>query len=389
MTRLSEFAAVESGSGFPIADQGVSGAEFPFLKVSDMNLLGNEIEITCWNNSVSDAVRRRLRAKAFPAGTVIFPKIGAAIATNKKRLLTRPCSIDNNCMGVTGEPTRVESWFLYYLFRAKNIADFASDSNPPSIRKTEVEAWDVPLPSLEEQRRIVDLLSRAESIVRMRREASRLAKEIIPALFLDMFGDPATNPKGWEIKSFDALGTLDRGRSRHRPRDAAHLYGGTYPFVQTGDVTRSGGAIATYTQTYSEAGLAQSTLWPIGTLCITIAANIAETGILGFAACFPDSVVGFLPGEHVRTDYIQQWLTFLKPALAAQAPQAAQKNINLAILKGLKVPLPPVQLQGAFAAQVERLRALTASQSVASNNASQAFQSLLAGVFGADAGRLT
>jgi len=84
----------------------------------------------------------------------------------------------------------------------------------------------------------------------------------------------------WAERSLDELGTISRGRSRHRPRDAAHLYGGDYPFIQTGDVKHAGLYLTNYGQTYSEAGLAQSKLWPEGTLCITIAANIADTSIV-------------------------------------------------------------------------------------------------------------
>ncbi len=87
--------------------------------------------------------------------------------------------------------------------------------------------------------------------------------------------------------TLDQLGFVGRGRSRHRPRDAAFLYGGPFPFVQTGDVKKAGLYLREYEQTYSEAGLAQSKLWPVGTLCITVAANIAETSILATQACFP------------------------------------------------------------------------------------------------------
>jgi type I restriction enzyme S subunit len=101
----------------------------------------------------------------------------------------------------------------------------------------------------------------------------------------------------WTPQRLDQLGYLSRGRSRHRPRDAAHLYEGPYPFIQTGDVKHAGLYITSYEQTYSEAGLEQSRLWPAGTLCITIAANIADTAILGIDACFPGSVIGFIPDE--------------------------------------------------------------------------------------------
>jgi len=101
----------------------------------------------------------------------------------------------------------------------------------------------------------------------------------------------------WRECKLEDLGLLQRGRSRHRPRYAIHLYGGKYPFIQTGEIREARKYITKYEQTYSEAGLEQSKLWPKGTLCITIAANIAELAILSFDACFPDSVLGFIPND--------------------------------------------------------------------------------------------
>ena len=92
----------------------------------------------------------------------------------------------------------------------------------------------------------------------------------------------------------DQLGSVARGKSRHRPRNDPSLYGGRWPFFQTGDVKAADLYLSKFTQTYSDIGLAQSKLWPAGTLCITIAANIADTAILGIPGCFPDSVVGFI-----------------------------------------------------------------------------------------------
>ena len=137
------------------------------------------------------------------------------------------------------------------------------------------------------------------------------------------------------------LGEVNRGRSRHRPRYAEHLYGGPYPFIQTGDIKASGGRITKYTQTYSESGLAQSRLWPAGTMCITIAANIAETGILSFPACFPDSVVGFIPDKSKCDVYfVEQMFRFLRRRVQQEASGSVQGNINLQTLDRLKFPLP-------------------------------------------------
>jgi type I restriction enzyme S subunit len=199
----------------------------------------------------------------------------------------------------------------------------------------------------------------------------------MPALFLDMFGDPTTNPKRWPLSTFREVGNLDRGKSRHRPRDAAELYGGPYPFIQTGDVANSKGRITRYSSTYSEAGLAQSKLWPKGTLCITIAANIAKTGVLDFDGCFPDSVVGFLPGKRVSIAYIQGWLFFLQPTLEALAPQAAQKNINLEILRALPIPLPPLHLQIRFEQRCDAILSVCEQQQTAIDKAKATFNALL------------
>ena len=99
----------------------------------------------------------------------------------------------------------------------------------------------------------------------------------------------------WEEKCLDELGTISRGKSKPRPRNDPALYGGVYPFIQTADVKNANFYITEYSQTYNEKGLSQSKLWEKGTLCITIAANIADTGILGIDACFPDSIMGFVP----------------------------------------------------------------------------------------------
>ena len=104
-------------------------------------------------------------------------------------------------------------------------------------------------------------------------------------------------PDGWCWATMPQLGELGRGKSKHRPRNDPRLLGGKYPFIQTGDVRRADTWLREFTATYSDVGLAQSKLWPAGTLCITIAANIAETAILTFDACFPDSVVGFEIGR--------------------------------------------------------------------------------------------
>ena len=162
-------------------------------------------------------------------------------------------------------------------------------------------------------------------------------------------------PEGWVWATIPQLGELNRGKSKHRPRNDPRLLGGPYPFVQTGDIRHSGGLVTRHSQTYTEFGLAQSLLWPSGTLCITIAATIAETGILSYDACFPDSVVGFisLEGDGL-TKFLEFFIRTEKGELERFAPATAQKNINLQVLSEMAVPLPPLAEQRRIVAEVER-----------------------------------
>lgn len=214
-------------------------------------------------------------------------------------------------------------------------------------------------PPLPEQRRTAEVLDRAEALRAKRRAALAQLDALTQSIFLDLFGDPVVNTKRWPIRKFVEIGTLDRGISKHRPRNAPELLGGPHPLVQTGEVANCDGYIRSYTSTYSDIGLRQSKMWPAGTLCITIAANIAKTGILTFDACFPDSVVGFRAKEPATVEFVRGWLSFLQEALEDSAPESAQKNINLAILRNLDIPFPPLDLQRDFArhiAVVEKLK---------------------------------
>jgi type I restriction enzyme S subunit len=244
-----------------------------------------------------------------------------------------------------------EKYLFYFTITSDFIGILSSKvrgAHYPAVSDGDVKEIEMPLPPPSEQRRIVEILDQANALRKKRTEANAKADRILSALFCQMFGDPSTNTKGWPIEPFGKLGELDRGRSRHRPRNAPELLGGPYPFIQTGDVATSKYYINTFLSTYSEVGLAQSKMWSAGTLCITIAANIAASAILGFDACFPDSIVGFTPGHRTNSAYIQVLLGFIRPILERSAPQVAQKNINLQILRRLPIPVPPKNLQDKF-----------------------------------------
>ncbi|MDP1900179.1 MAG: restriction endonuclease subunit S [Rubrivivax sp.] len=233
----------------------------------------------------------------------------------------------------------------------------------PAVRPKDIRAFRLPAPPVEEQCRIVAEIEKQfsrldEAVANLQRVKANL-RRYERAVLAEAVGDQGIEPlgelpAGWMWKALPDLGELGRGKSKHRPRDDIRLYGGPFPFIQTGDVRRSGGLIKEFTQTYSEFGLAQSRLWPAGTLCITIAANIAETGILAMPACFPDSVVGFLSDDKTLTRFVEFFMRTAREDLERFAPATAQKNINLAILERVVVPVPSPAERDRIVAEVDR-----------------------------------
>lgn len=150
----------------------------------------------------------------------------------------------------------------------------------------------------------------------------------------------------WDYVTLDKLGSISRGKSKHRPRNDKTLFGGKYPFIQTADVKAAGLYLTEYTETYSDKGLEQSKLWPAGTLCITIAANIADTTILGIDACFPDSVMGFIPYEGVsNVKFVKYAFDILQRDCKKISQGTAQDNLSWKKLSTIKFPSPDIEIQ--------------------------------------------
>ena len=197
--------------------------------------------------------------------------------------------------------------YLYYCLSSPYfqavVKSRLNGATTPHLYQRDITEFPVVLPPLEEQRRIVAFLDESLDAVgeaRSRAQAvSAKARLLFDSVLRSQFSQPGSD--WYRLPLREVARDFGRGKSKHRPRNDSSLYGGAYPFVQTGDVRNSGTVIREYVQTYNEDGLAQSKLWPAGTLCITIAANIAETAILGFDACFPDSVIGVVPDERVTT----------------------------------------------------------------------------------------
>lgn len=252
-------------------------------------------------------------------------------------------------------PHYAKYFFESNIFLSQIATITKKSVNQASFTVSALKELDILCPDLYMQNDVVAKLDKVTALIDKHKKQLEKLDELVKARFVEMFGDPVSNPKKFsQLKLFE-LGELGRGVSKHRPRNAPELLGGKYPLIQTGDVANSRLYITKYENTYSDLGFKQSKLWNKGTLCITIAANIAKTSILEFDACFPDSVVGFIANDKTNNIFIHYWFSFFQKILESQAPESAQKNINLKVLNELMVIVPNKILQNKFADFVKQV----------------------------------
>jgi type I restriction enzyme S subunit len=273
---------------------------------------------------------------------------------------------DSNIIWIENDESVVLNKFLFYFYQIANWG-ISVGGTIQRLYNDNLRKLSIPIPCPDNPDR--SLAIQAE-IVRILDTFTALTAELTAELsdrkkqynyYRDRLLTFEKSEVEWKTLGEVAL-DFGRGKSKHRPRNDPKLYGGNTPFIQTGDIRNASHIIETYSQTYSEIGLKQSKLWSKGTLCITIAANIAETSILGFDACFPDSVIGFVANpEKTTSGYVEYLLSSLKTKLEEMGQGSAQSNINMGTFENLRLPFPPLAEQVRIASLLDKFDTLTHS----------------------------
>ena len=348
---ISDIADVVTGSTPSKKKEEYYGGEFPFFKPADLDAGDKVYEATEYLSDEGKAVSR------------IIPELSTAVccigSIGKSGLLLREGTTNQQINSII---TKLNAYYMYYYTKTEYfVSQLWSKSTSTTIsmvNKSNMKTVYFPLAPEEEQKRIVEAI---ESLFAKLDEAKEIAEEIVfnsderkKAIYKKAFDGSLTNRwreenridiSSWERIPFEKLGKLERGRSKHRPRNDERLFGGVYPFIQTGDVAGAGMYVTSHKQTLSEFGFEQSRMFPKGTLCITIAANIGDAAILSYDCCFPDSVVGFTPGEKCLNKYMYFYLQEIKAELEYIAPATAQKNLNLKLLGAVEIKVPSLKEQ--------------------------------------------
>ena len=279
----------------------------------------------------------------------------------------------SDCSTIQPRDHRILSRFLFRLLKSKQADIYAMQvgMGQPHVYSKDLVKLQIPLPPLEVQKEIVAEIEGYQKVITGARAVLAHYRPHIPI-----------HPD-WPLVPLEEACDIQRGKFSHRPRNEPRFYGGQYPFIQTGDVVRAanGGKI-TFTQTLNEEGLSVSKLFKPPVVVITIAANIGDTAVLDFPSCFPDSVVALIPKSETDARYLEVVMRTKKQHLNDVAPQAAQKNINIEILKTVEIPLPPLATQQAIVAEIEAEQALVAANRELITRFERKIQATLARIWG-------
>ncbi|MBP8151688.1 MAG: restriction endonuclease subunit S [Xylophilus sp.] len=365
--------------------------EFDYLEISNVNYNGvvstDAIEHLRFEDAPSRA-RRRVASGSTVISSV-RPNLQAVafFASAPKHLI---CSTGFNV--VEPQSNKLAPQFTYYHLLSENARQYfeaaATGVGYPAIGDKDFNAFTVTLPPLPEQQRISTYLDASCAAIDAAVSAKRRQLDTLEALRMSIIQRAVTQginpkvklkssgldwvsevPEHWKVQQIKRKCSLVRGQFTHRPRNDPALYDGPYPFVQTGDITAADKYIRTYSQTLNELGLSASKQFPRGTLVMSIAANIGDVAILDFEACFPDSMIGMIPGHQAHLDFLYYLMRAMRPIMLRSAVQSTQLNLNYVRIGTNFAPFPPLEEQRVIAkyldakeAESSRIRATITAQ---------------------------
>lgn len=346
VVRLDEVTRFASGVAFPQSQQGRSEGEFPFLKVSDMNLPENVTAMVAATNWISEEQRKSLKATLHPAGTVIFPKVGAALKTEKRRILTRPSAFDNNVMGLVPGDDLLPQFLLAFMSTVQ-LGALCQDGVVPSVNQSIVGGVRLRLPPKSEQRRIADLAGAIGDDVAARRRLVEGARNLKAALI-----DKLMSPRDHWLES--TLGDMATVLSGGTPSTSKpEFWGGDVLWATPSDVTALPTRFIRDTaRKITSKGLKESSarLVPRGSVLVTSRATIGATAIAAAEIAVNQGITALVTGPSTDRDWLFYWVAYAKDEMLARASGTTFLEISRTKMKALPLRLPPLEEQARAAA---------------------------------------
>lgn len=343
--KINDLGIIKSGYT-PSSDDLATNGDFPYFKVAEMNLPGNEKYLIHSPSYLSGEI------KTFPANSIVFPKNGAAVSTNKKRILQVDSVVDlNTAVMLANQNISVN--YLYYILINIDFANLVKRGAVPTLNISELKNIIVPVPPFETQAQIVAELDQINDLIAKNRELLSQLDALAQSLFYDTFGDPISNPKGFPTKTLKDVCVLKSGDS-----SANSLPDGDVPYVKVGDMNLIDNKRGIITSSnFVNIGTKSKLLFPIGTTIFPKRGGAILTNkkrLTKVQICCDLNIMGAIP-QNIHPLYL--YFFFLEKDFSELVDGSTVPQINNTDIYPLKIQVPPLALQEDFAANVEAIEA--------------------------------
>ena len=371
MVRLGDVCTFYSGTGFPNIYQGKADGKYPFYKVGDIsrNVLSGNRELKICENYIDDDTVTKIKGTLLPPQTVVFAKIGEALRLNRRAITSRDCLVDNNAMGIKSDDSIIDSLYFYYFMCNVDLQNYCESTTVPSVRKTRIAEIEIPLPPLDEQRRIAAVLDKVSDLIAKRREQLDKLDELVKARFVEMFGDPLCNTKNWScLELTKACKAILGGGTPSKSHPEYFM--GTIPWVSPKDMKQT--IINDSIDHITEEAIANSTtnLIPRNSVLMVIRSGILKhtlpVAINNVPVTINQDMKAFVPDNAISTEFLIYYFKAIEPDVLAGVRGVTADNIDFKAFQKRKIIVPPIDLQRQFVIFVKRINIskLTIQQSL-------------------------
>lgn len=346
VTRLGNVADVVAGDPAPQKPEAFSSDGPLFVRMRDVGRDHLNPALSLSMDRLDPEWLGKNRLRLFPKDSTLIPKSGVSVNLNHRAMLATDAYVVSHLAVVIPDRSKVEPNYLFWWSVRYDPRKQVQVTSLPSLKLSTLKSAEIPLPPLDEQRRIADILNRAARIERLRARAIDHLHTFAPALFVKMFGDPVDNPMGWSVVQIGEVCTIVGGGTPRRNNEAH--FGGAIPWATPTDVTALNDlSIVRTKETITEAGLRESSarLVPAGTVLLTSRATIGYTAIAERPMATNQGFANFICGECLVPEYLAYWLRGQRDHLIRLAGGTTFREISKSTLKSISIPLPPLAEQ--------------------------------------------